>query len=103
VGPWAYSTIYGPGRLFVKARAGPGLSTTGFMEEEEEEEEKEEEEEDYFGQATSVLVFLDRHAAMNKDLRRSTPRILSYYLIRKADDVVVTTSTGSSSQGPPRL
>jgi hypothetical protein len=28
VGPWAYSTIYGPGRLFVKACAGPGLSTT---------------------------------------------------------------------------
>jgi hypothetical protein len=29
VGPWAYSTIHGPGRLFVKARAGPGLSPTG--------------------------------------------------------------------------
>jgi hypothetical protein len=29
VGPWAYSTIHGPRRLFVKARAGPGLSPTG--------------------------------------------------------------------------
>jgi hypothetical protein len=28
VGPWAYSTIHGPRRLFVKARAGPGLSPT---------------------------------------------------------------------------
>jgi hypothetical protein len=30
VGPWAYSTIHGPGRLFVKARAGPGLSPTAL-------------------------------------------------------------------------
>jgi hypothetical protein len=30
VGPWAYSTVHGPGRLFVKARAGPGLSPTGW-------------------------------------------------------------------------
>src|SRR6059058_5895009 len=28
VGPWAYSTIHGPRRLFGKARAGPGLSPT---------------------------------------------------------------------------
>jgi hypothetical protein len=28
VGPWAYSTIHGLGRLFVKARPGPGPSTT---------------------------------------------------------------------------
>jgi len=30
VGPWAYSAIHGPRRLFVKARAGPGLSPTGY-------------------------------------------------------------------------
>src|SRR6059058_5034812 len=30
VGPWAYSTIHGPRRLFVKARAGPGLSPTAW-------------------------------------------------------------------------
>src|SRR3989442_481481 len=38
---------------------------------------------------------------MNKALRRSTPRILSYYPIRKDDDAVVSTPTGSSSRGPP--
>jgi hypothetical protein len=27
--PWAYSTIHGLGRLFVKARPDPGPSTTG--------------------------------------------------------------------------
>jgi hypothetical protein len=30
-GPWAYSTIHGPRKLFVKARAGPGLSPTGLV------------------------------------------------------------------------